>query len=203
MPGNIEVAPFFSYPKMVDIDLQKQAGELHQSTVQVLQLILSLIGNNNCQTPAILTYPHRERGKSKEKTSGDMIELYDKTLKHGIGIYGDAKGNFTFSILDNSGQTDSVHGEKPKVASTGKKLGDAIIAKQSFSEFLKAINSFGASLDGPHDREPYIVMTKPHSPSIGRSSEGDILGLIFKPTAGHGTRSVHGKVQFLVRERAK
>ncbi len=202
MPGNFELAPVFVNNRSVDIVSRKQMEKFHPATVQFIQLILSLIGENNCQTPVVLTYPHSKRRK-KQKAPSDMVELSIPTSKHNIVIYGNEKGNFFFSIIDNSSQNNKARNRKTKVQSTKEKLSDAEITKQVFTETFKTIGCHNVSVDGPTDNEPFVVTTRSHSPSIAKSVEGDVLGLVFKQIADPDTRIVHGKVQFLVRERVK
>lgn len=202
MPGNFDLAPVFVNNRSVDITSRKQMEKFHPATAQFLQLFLSLIGENNCQTPVVLTYPHSKRRK-KQKAPSDMVELSIPTSKHNIVIYGNESGNFYFSIIDNSNKANGTHDKKIKVSSTKEKLSDAMITKQVFKDTFEAIGCHSVSVDGPSDNEPFVVMTRFRSPSIAQSVEGDVLGLVFKQIADPDTRIVHGKVQFLVRKKMK
>jgi hypothetical protein len=193
IPADMELSTFRINLKILEPKLQKTLKDLHPSTRQILCLIMNLMGDNDNEAPAILLYPNKIQQKGD-----DMIEFYHPLLKNGIGIYSNVKGDLYFSVLDNSSQTGSKNGEKPKVNSTKKTLDDAIITKQTLADFLRIIKCRDISADGPNEREPFVVMTKPNSLPIATSSEGNILGIVFKPIANRNTRSVHGKVQLLV-----
>lgn len=204
MPSNFYLAPELVNLRSVDNNVRERIEKFYPTTDQFLQLMLSLIEDNNCRiTPVILTHPHLEHGRKKHKIASDFIRLSIPTSKYGIEIYGDNKGHFSFSVFDNLSQPNKSRSRKQKIPSTQKKFSDAIITKQTLAKILREINCRNVSIDGPTDIEPFVVMTRLRSPSIAKSAKGDILGLVFKQAVDLKNQIVRGNIQFLVRERVK
>lgn len=196
MPNRLEMAKDRVNPLIIDLEGIK---ELYSSTKLALRLIFSLVGDNDYSGPVISLSSHKERRTRKGKESNDLIELFDPALRYGVGIYGDKDGELFFSIIDHS-QTGEP-GCKPKAVSIGDRHEDALLVKDTFEKFFKKMGSKNVLLEGPNDK-PYIVMRRPgdNPKSVAKFDEGEILGIVFKPTTGD---TIHGKIELIAREKMK
>jgi hypothetical protein len=82
MPGNFYLAPELVNLRSVDNNARERIEKFYPTTVQFLQLMLSLIEDNNCRrTPVILTHPHLEQGRKKHKITSDFYQVIHPNIK--------------------------------------------------------------------------------------------------------------------------
>ncbi|MEK7634095.1 MAG: hypothetical protein AAB437_04595 [Patescibacteria group bacterium] len=163
------------------------------SAEQFTRSLLNLTRHNRYGYPAFSIESHGERDDAL-----DFIEMNTVTTSTGIGIYCDSKGQVSFSVLDNVG--NSARGEKPKIDSKGNRYDDAFTIVKVLGDFINKMGCDQVTVDGPNENEPYAVMrVSGSSPkAIATVPEGEIIGFVFKPING---KKIHGKVELLIREK--